>query len=1451
MAEVKVKVDFLVKQAQANAASLNKSVLGLGAAFAGLKLAGAALSGVTKAFGATIGAANKLQAEVAEIGTLLGEDAVTQTKKLTGEILNLQKTFGAGTADSAKALYQAISSGAVNAEESIKLMTTANKLAIGGVTDVATAVDGITNSINGFALKAEDSTRIADTFFEGMKAGKTTIAELSQNIGKVAASANGLGISLEETVAAMSTLTTTGISTSEATTKVKAAITALVKPNKELAAALEKAGIASVESAIKQDGLQATLKRITDTTDGSATAIKGLFSSVEAGDAVLAIASSSSETYSKTLGNMNTAMKNSGEATERAFKKIADTTEFRLKQARGQIDATATQIGVAFSPAYEALLTATSTVFTEVAKFVDANKEVIKQWGVSLATSVNNAVEGFKRFVDFLISNKETIIAVGSAVGVIVTAFGTYAVAIGAAKAATAAFGAVMAVVGSPILLTVAAIAALVGAGVALYRNWDTVVKFAKDLGLMLLKNLNPAFETVIDIVHQVIRAFDFMKGAILKMGALYLNFVGSVLTRVVSGFDKVLGAIGTVASIFNSDLGDSIERARRSIRGFSENLDESAKAMDRQGDALIEGAIDGDKYTKSSERMKGKTQELIKEFENSTTSLGKQNDAVKTSGETYSGLTENYDKVQDSLEDTSETFGKTSDDSVLFGESVGNVSSKVETASGEIQESSSKMSERFVGNVSSMSTSIEDIPKVTAESVSESSEEFNKFPEVVKAGNAAILESTKKTGSKLIAENKKGAESNSNFWSDAFVEIGSAGATLVSNISNSFTSLVSDITSMGAGIFNFFDNFTKIDDDGNFLILDSIKALVETAKRIPKVIAENGDEILDMFLGIVDELIDVMPALIDALVKAVPKFAKAIIKIVEKVVKALPDILKRLSKGIKSILKEVVKAMPTIIKALVGGMKDIIVEVVSLVPDIIDAILRAVPYIIIEVSKSIGPIIKSLGKAMPKVVTAFAENVGPIISALAKATPEIIKAIANNVLPIIQSIIKELPKIITALVRSMPQIIDALSFGVMKAAADFGKEIYNSGKNFISSIASGVSAFVSGVANAIGSFVSGIYNAVGSFTSGVYNAISGFASGIYNAVGSFASGVYNAASNFVSKAVSAGSDFAVSLWNKGVNIFKSLGEQIWGGFKGVFNIGSLFRGAWGKGTVEKWMGIDIPFIRFAEGGPVGGTASVMGNSFANDKVPALLSPGEFVLDRETMAGGLPSIIEKLGGSGVVQKFGFGGWVKDLIGKAAGILPNVWSLIKRLGGSIYDVAKKLISSGANVDLWGVVTNPRKALTNALKGILTNIVPMKGILSSAFAGYSQGGLVGGNSMVAGDSKVNDIIPALLSAGEMVIPKTAVNQGLGGVMSFASNVLSNSNSTGFTDGAFINTTSSSGNTNIMDNNGMDRLVTKLDEIKVEVTQTGFAVAKNTSDIRKIAKRWDIQGLPSTRE
>jgi len=107
-------------------------------------------------------------------------------KALGDAVGDQSKAFGSMPTETAKGFYQAISAGASSVEQATEAMTAANKLAIGGVTDIETAVDGLTSSMNAYGGEAGSFTDISDSMFTAVKAGKTTIGELANSIGAVA-----------------------------------------------------------------------------------------------------------------------------------------------------------------------------------------------------------------------------------------------------------------------------------------------------------------------------------------------------------------------------------------------------------------------------------------------------------------------------------------------------------------------------------------------------------------------------------------------------------------------------------------------------------------------------------------------------------------------------------------------------------------------------------------------------------------------------------------------------------------------------------------------------------------------------------------------------------------------------------------------------------------------------------------------------------------------------------------------------------------------------------------------------------------------------------------------------------------------------------------------------------------------------------------------------------------
>ena len=151
------------KNAATAIARLSKSSLGVfgkigGAATGlnqGLELVGKAFRLVGSALDSTITPALEFGDSLAEIQTLL-KDGEVSTKSLGKTVLSLQKQFGGSSKGISTAYYNAISSGAVSAAKAQGFLEDANKLAIGGVTDINTAVGGLTTVISAFGKTADD-----------------------------------------------------------------------------------------------------------------------------------------------------------------------------------------------------------------------------------------------------------------------------------------------------------------------------------------------------------------------------------------------------------------------------------------------------------------------------------------------------------------------------------------------------------------------------------------------------------------------------------------------------------------------------------------------------------------------------------------------------------------------------------------------------------------------------------------------------------------------------------------------------------------------------------------------------------------------------------------------------------------------------------------------------------------------------------------------------------------------------------------------------------------------------------------------------------------------------------------------------------------------------------------------------------------------------------------------
>lgn len=225
---------------------------------------------------------------LAEVSTLV-DTATFDMERIRSGAISMSREFGGSAASQTQAYYQIISAGASDAAGATTLLSVANKLAVGGLTSVQNATGGLTKILNTYGFAADKATDVSDAMFVAMKAGQTTIGELSAGIGDVAPLAEAMGIGIDELLASVSALSKGNGNTQKSFFGLRAMMAAIIKPSSEAAALANKLGLEFSTAGIKAKdldgnvkGLTGFLKDLKEKTGGNTDAMAILFGGVEA-----------------------------------------------------------------------------------------------------------------------------------------------------------------------------------------------------------------------------------------------------------------------------------------------------------------------------------------------------------------------------------------------------------------------------------------------------------------------------------------------------------------------------------------------------------------------------------------------------------------------------------------------------------------------------------------------------------------------------------------------------------------------------------------------------------------------------------------------------------------------------------------------------------------------------------------------------------------------------------------------------------------------------------------------------------------------------------------------------------------------------------------------------------------------------------------------------------------
>jgi len=327
---------------------------------AGLAMAGAVVASV------------RFEKQLASVSTMLASQAMPIMSRYREEVLRMAQAFGQSTKTLTKGLYDILSA-SVGPERALGVLEVSAKAAIGGVSDTATAADAITTILNAYQIDASRATEVSDKLFATVKRGKLTFGELGASIGKVATTAAIGGLSLDELLATISTVTRAGINAQQAMTAIAGVVMMFLKPTEEAAKMARDFGFELSSATLRAKGLSGVMKIINDL---SADQVAQLFPNRRA---IKGIAAAMQDTKGHAVDLQ--MMMNSGGMAAEAYGKMAETTAQKWAKFKQSIMVAAVTIGDRLLPVANVMMDMLGTV----AKMLQTGVGKWVAWAIGIA----------------------------------------------------------------------------------------------------------------------------------------------------------------------------------------------------------------------------------------------------------------------------------------------------------------------------------------------------------------------------------------------------------------------------------------------------------------------------------------------------------------------------------------------------------------------------------------------------------------------------------------------------------------------------------------------------------------------------------------------------------------------------------------------------------------------------------------------------------------------------------------------------------------------------------------------------------------------------------------------------------------------------------------------------------------------------------------------------------
>ena len=514
-------------------------------------------AGVTALGTASVTTAANFESAMSQVQATMGitKDSMStvdgQSVNTMDTLSKLAKKMGSETAFSASECAEALNYLALagyDTQQMCDTLPTVLNLAAAGDIQLASASDMVTDAMSALGMGVDEAGTMVDQMAKTASTTNTSVAQLGEGILTIGATAKSIKGGTAELNTALGILANNGIKGAEGGTHLRNIILSLQSPTDAAAKQMEALGISVYDSEGNMRSLNDILGDLNTSMDGMTSAEKSnIISTI----------------FNKTdLSSVNALLANTGSTWDSLQKSITDSGGAAQQMADTQLDNLQGQITILKS-ALEGL----AISFGEL--LMPAIKQIVG-WVQKFVDFLNSLDEGTKKTVVTIAllaaALGPVLIVIGkviSAVGTIMTIVPKIAGVINTVKGAFAALNTTM--LANPIVLIIAAIAALVATFIYLWNNcdgfrqfwidlWENVKQVAitvwnaiKEFFSQVWEAIKTIFSTVFEVIKTLVTTYFNLYKTIIET---VINVIKTVITTV---WEAIKGVFTTVFEVIKT----------------------------------------------------------------------------------------------------------------------------------------------------------------------------------------------------------------------------------------------------------------------------------------------------------------------------------------------------------------------------------------------------------------------------------------------------------------------------------------------------------------------------------------------------------------------------------------------------------------------------------------------------------------------------------------------------------------------------------------------------------------------------------------------------------------------------------------------------------------------------------------------------------------------------------